>query len=347
MTDHITHRVDPEDGRLDFVQLEALVALKIISHCHDQIPDLVTGQLLGLDVNNTLEVTNSFAFPTRPDEDAEEGATESAESGAEYQLKMMKCLREVNVDNNTVGWYTSTYLGSFVNESLVETQYNYQATIKKCVVVVYDPVRTAEGSLSLKAFRLGDKFMNLYKNQTFTPDDIAKAELKFGSVFEEVPIKIRQSHLVNAYISELQCTQSLADRFDEPKLDLGFNTYLEKNLEFLSEYVDDLNGDVRDMHYWQRCENRRMQQLNSWSQKRRAENAERKQNGHDELPEVEDPATNSLFKPSPMPARTDFLLLNNQLTCYAQQTNQFASQSFGKLFVLNALRPHDADEQAN
>lgn len=25
--------------------------------------------------------------------------------GANYQLEMMRCLREINVDNNTVGWY--------------------------------------------------------------------------------------------------------------------------------------------------------------------------------------------------------------------------------------------------
>lgn len=27
--------------------------------------------------------------------------------GANYQLEMMRCLREVNVDNNTVGWSVS------------------------------------------------------------------------------------------------------------------------------------------------------------------------------------------------------------------------------------------------
>ena len=27
--------------------------------------------------------------------------------GANYQLEMMRCLREVNVDNNTVGWCAS------------------------------------------------------------------------------------------------------------------------------------------------------------------------------------------------------------------------------------------------
>lgn len=27
--------------------------------------------------------------------------------GANYQLEMMRCLREVNIDNNTVGWYST------------------------------------------------------------------------------------------------------------------------------------------------------------------------------------------------------------------------------------------------
>jgi len=54
---------------------------------------------------------------------------------------MMRHLREVNVDNNTVGWYTSTYLSSFLSESLIQDQFNYQTTISKCVVVVYDPLK--------------------------------------------------------------------------------------------------------------------------------------------------------------------------------------------------------------
>lgn len=33
---------------------------------------------------------------------AEDGEEDTA--GATYQLEMMRCLREVNADNNTVGW---------------------------------------------------------------------------------------------------------------------------------------------------------------------------------------------------------------------------------------------------
>jgi len=41
------------------------VALKIIKHCKECMPALVTGQLLGLDIGSILEVTNCFPFPVR------------------------------------------------------------------------------------------------------------------------------------------------------------------------------------------------------------------------------------------------------------------------------------------
>ena len=118
------------------------VVMKIVKHCTEQSPSLVTGQLLGLDIGATLEVTDCFPFPSNPtnpaaDEDADEDA------GADYQLEMMRCLREINVDNNTVGWYQSTYLGSYYTEELIETFLAYQENIKRCVCIVYDPTRSA------------------------------------------------------------------------------------------------------------------------------------------------------------------------------------------------------------
>ncbi|GJT44739.1 eukaryotic translation initiation factor 3 subunit H, partial [Tanacetum coccineum] len=82
---------------LRVVQIEGLVILKIIKHCAEFSPALVTGQLLGLDVGSVLEVTNCFPFPIREEDEEIEA------EGANYQLEMMRCLREVNVDNNTVG----------------------------------------------------------------------------------------------------------------------------------------------------------------------------------------------------------------------------------------------------
>ncbi|KAH1121097.1 hypothetical protein J1N35_004257 [Gossypium stocksii] len=97
----IEHRVAATEevaSPLRIVQIEGLVILKIIKHCKEFSPALVTGQLLGLDVGSVLEVINWFSFPIREEDE------EIEDDGANYQLEMMRCLREVNVDNNIVGW---------------------------------------------------------------------------------------------------------------------------------------------------------------------------------------------------------------------------------------------------
>lgn len=45
------------------VEINGQVILKILQHCNEALPQLVTGQLLGLDVGQTLEVTDCFPFP--------------------------------------------------------------------------------------------------------------------------------------------------------------------------------------------------------------------------------------------------------------------------------------------
>jgi hypothetical protein len=54
-----------EDTPLRIVQLDGHVILKIVKHCKEGMPTLVTGQLLGLDVGQTLEVTDCFPFPVQ------------------------------------------------------------------------------------------------------------------------------------------------------------------------------------------------------------------------------------------------------------------------------------------
>jgi translation initiation factor 3 subunit H len=55
---------------LQRVQLAGLAVLKIAQHCRESEASLsaeatVTGQLLGLDVGSTLEVTDCFPYPVR------------------------------------------------------------------------------------------------------------------------------------------------------------------------------------------------------------------------------------------------------------------------------------------
>ena len=44
------------------MHLDGLAVLKIIKHCSENFPEAVAGSVLGLDVQDTLEVTHRFAF---------------------------------------------------------------------------------------------------------------------------------------------------------------------------------------------------------------------------------------------------------------------------------------------
>lgn len=76
---------------------------------------------------------------------------------------MMRALRDVKVDNNSVGWYQCSYLGSYCTKDTIAHQVDFQTAIPNSVLVVYDGVRTGLGQLSVKAVRLTDAFMSAVK----------------------------------------------------------------------------------------------------------------------------------------------------------------------------------------
>jgi len=300
-----------EDSKIDLVQLDGLVVLKIIKHCRENLPELVTGQLLGLDVNTTLEVTNAFPFPQRDDEADED----EAESGAEYSLEMMRRLREVNVDNNTVGWYTSTYLSSFLSDSLIGDQFNYQTTISKCVLVVYDPLKSNQGELSLKAYRLTDAFMTLYTNEDFSADSIAKAGLSYNHIFEEIPIKINNIGLVKAFLLELEDSDFLDKGTEFDRLsDLSSDAFLEKGMKYLVKSIDMLDNEQKKFQKYQYYQRQ---------QRQRRQKGDEEENTH--RPQAQ------------APSQLDNLLITGRVNNYCDQINQFVGQGFSKLCMLQGL----------
>jgi len=306
------------------------VVLKIIKHCKESLPTLVAGSLLGMDVDDILEVTNCFPFPSSSDDS-------DGMAGQEYQMQMMKALRDVNVDNNQVGWYQSTCLGTYCSRDLITTQVEFQETIgTNAVVIIFDPFKTTRGSLSLQAFRLTDKFMAVWKAGGFSLASIEGAPIATSGIFEEVPIRIHNSHVFRALLHELAEKDDLDCDFD--RLDLGTNPFLEKNLQFLIEQVDELSECHQQASYWkQRIAKIRTAQA-QWTAERKAENERRVAEGEEPLPE-EDP-TNPLFKPLTNFAkvdRLDTLLLTAQIGKYCDQVNNFVGQSFSKLFLAGSL----------
>ncbi|KAI8876290.1 hypothetical protein K501DRAFT_288967 [Backusella circina FSU 941] len=336
---------------LKVVQLDGLVVLKIIKHCRESYPNDVTGQLLGLDDDCNLEVTNCFPFPSDGDDDA----------SARYQLDMMRCLRAVNVDNNTVGWYRSAHLGNFVDLSLIETQYSYQNSLSaQSVVLIHDVSKSAaQGNLSIRAFRLTDTFMKAYETKKFTTESLAKAKLSFSTIFEELPVQVHNSHYVTMMLhniemprleadqlrslstfastqktlSELEQAKPLSPNFDV--LDLELDPFMQKNLQYLLDCADVQQQELNNYQYWQRSVAREQVKIQGWLTKRRQENEIRAEKGQAPLPEDE---VNTLFKIPAEPSRLDSMILSAQMHNFTKQLNQFAGPSLARLYSIQELQ---------
>ncbi|XP_027428232.1 eukaryotic translation initiation factor 3 subunit H isoform X2 [Zalophus californianus] len=197
------------DSAVKQVQIDGLVVLKIIKHYQEegQGTEVVQGVLLGLVVEDRLEITNCFPFPQHTEDDADFDEVQ-------YQMEMMRSLRHVNIDHLHVGWYQSTYYGSFVTRALLDSQFSYQHAIEESVVLIYDPIKTAQGSLSLKAYRLTPKLMEVCKEKDFSPEALKKGNITFEHMFEEVPIVIKNSHLINVLMWELEKKSAVADKHE-------------------------------------------------------------------------------------------------------------------------------------
>ncbi|KAF5915242.1 hypothetical protein HPG69_011706 [Diceros bicornis minor] len=237
--------------------------------------------------------------------------------GVQYQMEMMRSLRHVNIDHLHVGWYQSTYYGSFVTRALLDSQFSYQHAIEESVVLIYDPIKTAQGSLSLKAYRLTPKLMEVCKEKDFSPEALKKGNITFEHMFEEVPIVIKNSHLINVLMWELEKKSAVADKHE--LLSLASSNHLGKNLQLLMDRVDEMSQDI-------------------YQQRRQQENMQRQSRGEPPLPEED---LSKLFKPPQPPARMDSLLIAGQINTYCQNIKEFTAQNLGKLFMAQALQEYN------
>lgn len=164
------------------VQIEALVLMKISRHCSQSFPTTATGSLVGMDRDGVLEVTNSFNFPIFdvPTTDSHQNDASSLAAVAPrqkpnitYQADMIRFMKEINIDANNVGWYTSAAMGNFVNLAFIENQYHYQKENERTVALVHDVSRSSQGALSIRAFKLSPNFMAAFKEGKFTTERYA------------------------------------------------------------------------------------------------------------------------------------------------------------------------------
>ncbi|KAJ1548269.1 Eukaryotic translation initiation factor 3 subunit H [Nowakowskiella sp. JEL0078] len=358
------------------VEIDALVILKIIKHCKDTYPDVGNGQLLGLDVNGVLNVTNCFPFTNSSKSSTDNHDYDTLQQqqqqqnddetfGAEYQFQFLKNLRRLGYDANTVGWYQSTYLGSYWNQQLIETQYNYQKTFPSAVHLVYDPTRTTHGNLCVKAMKLTDKFMAMYEKKKFSLESLIKNKMTPSAIFENVEVVVVNSKLVGAAMYELEeaslysnsavnaafgrdsalstfSTARVSSRVSKfhpnnENLELELESYLEKHLEFLGDTVEEHGQEQWRWQGWQRNVAKEQQKLKQALSKKQNDGGGY---GNDEA--VENLTSNLQKLIAAEPSRLETLIITNQVDTYAKQINQFAGPALSKMFMTKSLQPEQA-----
>merc|ERR1719313_2996510 len=142
-------------------------------------------------------------------------------------------------------------------------------------------------------------------------------------ILEEVEMKIVNPVHVEAFLLDQQRKQK---ETEFAALDLENQQYLEKNIQHLLDSLDYLSAEQHKLQYYERLAARQ-------AQKRKQENAGRKERGEELLPE--EPAA---LKRVAMPSQIDTLLLSNQIQTYCSQIQNFAGDSFGKVYLVGGVQ---------
>lgn len=196
------------------------------------------------------------------------------------------------------------------------------------------------------------------EQKTNTYRSLQKSEMRHPDIFEELPVKLHNSHLITSFIHQLQCptsnastelpsslaalesspfnkTSTLTPNIDN--LSLSIDPFLEKNCDLLLDSIETHNTEVNNYQYYQRVLGREQQKINAWKQKRAQENAARATLNQPLLPEDE---WQRLFKLPAEPSRLESMLNTRQVNQYAGQVDNFVSSSTGKMFAIkdNLLR---------
>jgi len=321
----------------DYIQMDGLAVMKIIKHCYEERSNIDTprGGLLGLVIENRLEITNTFAFPfvKAGDDSLDEDHTSN----------MMMHMKKINQDYLHVGWYQACELGSFVTTEFVLAQQGYQDSIEESIVVIYDPQKTEKGFLSLKAYRLTQQALKLLaeNENSITPDLVKQLHLSYDKLFHEVPLVIRNSPLANTLCCQL-LEMKPADKGTQ-FLDLGTSSVMETHMKFLLEKVDEIHQEAYKMNKWQMQVSKQQQEKAKYLHQRNLENAARQAKGEPVLPEED---LQKLFRPIPPPSRLPPMLASGQIEMSSQQINSFCSQALAKLFIAEALQESKIEGQA-
>lgn len=312
-------------AKVQTIQMDSKVTMKMASYCQEGIvaEDYSYGTLLGMIDGDKMEITNCFPYPKKDDEDLQQ-----------YELDMQRCCRNVNGDYLNVGWFTPSVYGKFLDRNFIENQAHYQSKDPDAVALVYDPQKTVKGCLSMKAYRLSDKLLELImdKRLTLNCDVMKECQLKFSTMVVEIPIEVKMSPLANILVQKLVAMNPVPKKVEY--LDLSHGSSLEHQLRGMMQSVDDLAQENGKFVQHQRSVFKYNQAKATLIARHNNENAERERRGEKPLPDVD---LSKIQRPTQNPDRLTAMLAAKQLDQLTDQITQFSSQSLGRVLMTEAM----------
>lgn len=112
------------------------------------------------------------------------------------------------MDTTKIGFYLSSHMGLTFNFETLISLYQCYKEFKNSIFLIYDISKANFGLNPLHAFRLSEKAIDTLDRGTTTHTDklaivqdrIRTSNLTVSEFFEEVPVRIYRSHLLQAFL---------------------------------------------------------------------------------------------------------------------------------------------------
>ena len=125
-----------------------------------------------------------------------------------YNDNVLQSFRQVNIDSHVVGWYTISFQEAHYSSHVIDTMHMYQNVLgEHSVCLLFDPLKSLQGKLYLKALRLKPALMRMLKENAdkkeFSQHIINSYGVTSMDIFQELPVSIHNCHLVDQFLWEL------------------------------------------------------------------------------------------------------------------------------------------------
>lgn len=324
---------DSDMGPIKRVFISSPAVLRVVKHCQSvsAIGESAQGRLLGYrEDDETVRISHCFAMPQLIGADEEERPSDDKRN--RFLTDMTAVVDQQNYDQLIVGWYLTSYFGAHINLNLFDAQLDHQRLLDEAIVLVYDPVRSSQGQLALKAFRLGTRLLEMVRDRgtEFGISHLKQYRGSFVDLFEELPVHATTSNLMNVLLCELEWLSPT--RNYRPVLSLRTGPMQEKHLSQLVDSVDRLqyeNGRLAGIH----DQVRKLQMQRNKSIQRT--NEERKLEG---LPPLTDEQIKQQYQPLHDPPRLKQLVHAAHAKQCVERVKQYSAQNLSKMHMVDALQ---------